>query len=124
MEHDRPSAVYRLLRWFTLAVALAAAMAFCLVIASIPSFREIFIEFDANLPVFAMALFDIPQAVYWAVAACAVFALIGAQFLNLSAPSRVAIHAGIATALVVLTMLLFAAAFMPLIGLTSKVSNP
>jgi hypothetical protein len=124
METDRPDAVYRLLRWFTLAVALAAVMLFCLITASIPSIEGILMEFDAAFPVFAVALFDIPQAVYWAFAACAVLALIGAQFLNLSAPSRVAVHTGIATALVVLTMLLFAAAFMPLIGLTTKVSNP
>jgi type II secretory pathway component PulF len=123
MKPDLPGAVFGFLRWLTLAVALAAVILFALVVASVPSFLEVFIEFDAELPVFAQFLFDIPQGIYWAVAACAMFALIGSQFLNLSAASRVAIHAGVATALTMLTMLVFVAAFMPLIGLISKLSN-
>lgn len=123
MEPDPPKAVHGLLRWFTLAVALVAVMPFCLVIASIPSFEEIFLEFDAVIPQFTVLVLDIPQAAYWAFATCAVFALVGSQFLNLSAPTRVAIHASVATALIVLAMLLFAAAFMPLIALTKKLSS-
>jgi hypothetical protein len=58
-----------LLRWLTLAVALAAVMPFSLLIATIPSFLEVFLEFDAEL----------------AVAAGAVSALIGSQFLTSAA---------------------------------------